>query len=217
MSDKKLNKNQLAFFESAVEHFGNESTQARFQDLKHFAEINGLTVPISFLKNHCLTGVRGIYDITQSGIEVSKNTGLFALTDNVPVEEDSEDPIEDVFEFKDDKVADIDPESTFVIEPPAYVPSPTVNNQPDFFSKRDRINRKFKNPIYLVQYTDGYTASVCGTPNKAYEKANKILHGTYSLNEKQALKALEDHGVVIITCLTATSLKAVIIKMELNE
>lgn len=212
MSDKKLNKNQMAFFEEAVKHFGSRSKSIKLAELNAFAETRGLTVATSFLKNHCGTGVRGIYDITESGVEVVEETGLFALDNEVPKND------VDIYEFEQDAFdGDGESQTIGVIETPAYADDIISVRLPEIFKTRDPITRNWNNPVYLIQDNEGTPRSICDSPKSAYVKCNSVLHGTHSLTEKQVISALDNHGVAIVVCTTATSLKAIITKIELNE
>jgi len=201
-TEKKLNKNQLSFFEEAIPYFGFGARMAKYADITKFAEIRALTVPISFLKDHCKTNKRGIYDLTLSGVEVEQEeTGLMALD----LDDDDDDKEEKVFE----KVP-------VILEQSAYA-DPDEKKLPKMFNTRDPIKRKFRNPVYVVQDVEGEVRSICDSPKQAYKRSNNVLHGGFSMTERQATDALMKYGICFITCTSATSVKVKISKVELNE
>ena len=214
----KLNKNQTAFFEEAVKFFGGKSRSVKLAEMKKFAETCGLTVPTSVLKNYCQTDIRGHYDITKSGFDPAEpeEDGLFAVVDeeelyDVDIDIKHEDTIEEEQPLKE----------SIIIETPVYAndpkPKKTRNKAyDDMFGLPDMSKKRWRNPIYTVQSMEGDLISVCDCPKKAYKKVNLVLHGGYTLTEKQALESLKKHAVVIIACTSATSLKAMITKTELN-
>lgn len=208
MVEIKLNKNQKAFFEESIAHFGDASKAVKFATLTAFAETHGLTVPTTILKNYCSVR-RGIYDLTKAGIEIKQETGLFALTDEVP-----EDDV-DVFEFENNQPSDVDqPE---VIETSVYANNIKSGSVPDIFKTREPIKTRWKNPVYVITDVDGDVRFVRDNPTSAYKACDRILHGTHSMTERQAIDALKKYGVVQIVCTTATSLRAIITIFDLNE
>lgn len=82
----RLNKNQTKFFEEAIKHFGEGSSDVRYKDLTDFAEKNDLIVPVSALKLFCQGSVRGHYNLLLSGVvesaSPSKNSSPMNFVDD---------------------------------------------------------------------------------------------------------------------------------------
>jgi hypothetical protein len=202
-TEKKLNKNQLSFFEEAIPYFGLGARAAKYADITKFAEIRALTVPISFLKDHCKTDKRGTYDLNQSGIVIDDEAEITLIDLNL----DDSDP---------DSLIVVSEASPIILEQSAYA-EPEDKKVPSMFKSRDPIKRKFHNPVYIVQDMEGEVRSVCDSPKAAYKKANNVLHGGFSMTERQATDALLKYGLCFITCTNAVNLKVKISKVELNE
>lgn len=214
--EKKLNKNQTAFFTEALKVFGNASKAMRLSDLKKFADTHGLLVPVSFLNNFCKTSNRGVYDITQCGLNVDeeKDSGLFLI------DEDEENQQAQSNDNEDDDMPVEEPRvSQVIIDRSAYVEQQAdeIKKVPEIFRTRTPLKKTFVRPVYVVMNAEHDVRCVCSTPKKAYEMTEYILHGTKSLTEQQAIEALDKYGMCVIRCINASSLKSIILKMEMDS
>ena len=180
----KLNKNQKKFFDEAVKHFKERSTDVRLKDLNEFADEFDLIIPTSALKNYCQEEgqTRGHYNLTLTGIEYIPEVVIKA----------------ELHEFKEAE--------TIIIDTPAFADAPTIKKDRVVFDPKGMKHPlRVNDPVHIVSNMDGHIKGVYRDPEKAYDEGRIIvLHDNGNRDRDNVLLELKYTGRSLINSSNST-------------
>ena len=203
MSDVKLNKNQRKFFEEALIHFGDRSTDVLRKELVEFSNEHDLIMPTSVLKKYCKGDIRGHYDLTRVGITPTK-----------PIEEEKEEaPTMGEFRSSPDVILDTpafagDTETVIGV-------TKSIKNKENIGGKYPGAPYKTKKPLYVLITSEYETFSIHETIAGAYNNKMSLLHSGCDVTLDEAIETVMKKGHVVINS-TNSALWCAIITMELK-